>query len=220
MIQEWLISGRAASAVARVLGNRHCITAALCKTVHVLSSLVSLGDGGGGHCLVRMEWCPAGWSVCLPLLIFPCTIKSRSSLLAPAHPGGAGQQKQWRLLYFANYQWHWHQLDHMQIICTSLQTDTGNHASTSSLQFFYWPDALPDAQPTVSVKAMSKHWKQCFDADISETELSVILLLQCGTVWHLKSLWFTGTRSDVTSRLVCSTNTSNCNTRLLASVLM
>ena len=46
------------------------------------------GDGGGGHWLVRMEWRPAGWSVCLPLLIFPCTIKSRSSLLAPAHPGG------------------------------------------------------------------------------------------------------------------------------------
>ena len=34
---------------------------------------------------VRMEWCPAGWSVCLPLLISTCTIKSRSSLLAPAH---------------------------------------------------------------------------------------------------------------------------------------
>jgi len=31
--------------------------------------------------------------------------------------------------------WHWHQLEHMQIICTSLQTDTGNHASTSSLNF-------------------------------------------------------------------------------------
>jgi len=46
------------------------------------------GDGGGGHWLVRIEWLPAGWSVCLPLLIFPCTIKSRSSLLAPAHPGG------------------------------------------------------------------------------------------------------------------------------------
>jgi len=30
--------------------------------------------------------------------------------------------------------WQWHQLDHMQIICTSLQTD--NHASTSSLNFF------------------------------------------------------------------------------------
>ena len=47
-----------------------------------------MGDGGGGHWLVRTEWRPAGWSVCLPLLIFPCTIKSRSSLLAPAHPGG------------------------------------------------------------------------------------------------------------------------------------
>jgi len=47
-----------------------------------------MGDGGGGHWLVQMEWRPAGWSVFLPLLIFPCTIKSRSSLLAPAHPGG------------------------------------------------------------------------------------------------------------------------------------
>ena len=43
--------------------------------------------------------------------------------------------------------WQWHQLDHVQIICTSLQTD--NHASTSSLNF-YRPDALHDAQPTVS----------------------------------------------------------------------
>jgi len=44
-------------------------------------------DGGGGHWLVRMELRPAGWSVYLPLLIFPCTIKSRSSLLTLAHPG-------------------------------------------------------------------------------------------------------------------------------------
>jgi len=35
-----------------------------------------------------MEWRPAGWSVCLPLLIFLCTIKSRSSFLGPAHLGG------------------------------------------------------------------------------------------------------------------------------------
>ena len=27
----------------------------------------------GGHWLVRVEWRPAGWSVCL--LIFPCTIR-------------------------------------------------------------------------------------------------------------------------------------------------
>ena len=41
----------------------------------------------------------------------------------------------------------WHQLDRMQTICTSHQTD--NHTNTSSLNF-YWPDALSDAQPTVS----------------------------------------------------------------------
>jgi len=51
-----------------------------------------LRDGGGGHWLVRMEWRPAEWSACLPLLIFPCTIKSRSSLLALAHPGGPGKR--------------------------------------------------------------------------------------------------------------------------------
>ena len=52
----------------------------------------------------------------------------------------------------------WHQVDHMQIICTSLQTD--NHASFSPLsftgrmpfllrnhtaKFFHWPDAIPVA---------------------------------------------------------------------------
>ena len=35
----------------------------------------------------------------------------------------------------------------MQTICTSLQID--NHSNNSSLNF-YWPDALPDAQPAVS----------------------------------------------------------------------
>ena len=48
--------------------------------------------------------------------------------------------------------WQRHQLDHMQIICISLQT--GNHANTSPLSF-YRPDALPATQPTAS-----KHWKQ------------------------------------------------------------
>ena len=51
-----------------------------------------MGDGGGGQWLVRMEWRPAEWSVCLPLLISHCTIKSRSSLLAPDHPGDPGKR--------------------------------------------------------------------------------------------------------------------------------
>jgi len=42
--------------------------------------------------------------------------------------------------------WQWHQLDRMQTICTSIQTD--NHINTSSL-IFTGPHALPDAQPTV-----------------------------------------------------------------------
>ena len=46
--------------------------------------------------------------------------------------------------------WQSHQLDHMQIICTSLQTD--NHTSTSSLSF-YRLDALP-CRPTNSVKSL------------------------------------------------------------------
>jgi len=48
--------------------------------------------------------------------------------------------------------WQWHQLDYMQIICTLLQTD--NHASVSSLDIFFRPYALPDAQPTVSKKVV------------------------------------------------------------------
>jgi len=48
--------------------------------------------------------------------------------------------------------WLWHQLDHMQIICTSLHAD--KHASTPPLSF-YRPDALPATQPTAS-----KHWRQ------------------------------------------------------------
>jgi len=48
------------------------------------------GDGGGGHWLVRMECRPAGWLVSASVNL-PCTIKSRSSLLAPAHPGGPGK---------------------------------------------------------------------------------------------------------------------------------
>jgi len=49
----------------------------------------------------------------------------------------------WILMKQEMIGWQWHQLDHMQIICTSLQTD--NHASTSPLNFLqvgcssWWP---------------------------------------------------------------------------------
>jgi len=46
-----------------------------------------MGDGGGGHWLVRMEWCPAGWLVSLPLLIFPCAIKNQKFCSGTGSPG-------------------------------------------------------------------------------------------------------------------------------------
>jgi len=45
--------------------------------------------------------------------------------------------------------WQWHQWDHMQIICTSLQTD--NHASTSPLSFH---GLMPYLPPTNCIKAL------------------------------------------------------------------
>ena len=56
----------------------------------------------------------------------------------------------------------WHQLDHMQTICTSLQTD--NHTNTSSLNF-YRLDAFPNAQPTVS-----KHWRQTVENVVTDSD--------------------------------------------------
>jgi len=39
-----------------------------------------------------MEWRSAGWLVRLPLLVFPCTIKSRSSLTGAGSPGWSGKK--------------------------------------------------------------------------------------------------------------------------------
>ena len=47
--------------------------------------------------------------------------------------------------------WQWHQLNHMQAICTSLQKITTPAPHQSD---FYGLDALPDTQPTAS-----KHWR-------------------------------------------------------------
>ena len=51
----------------------------------------------------------------------------------------------WILLEQEMMGWQWHQLDHMQIICTLLQTD--NHTSTSPLSFTgRIPFLLPNQQ--------------------------------------------------------------------------
>jgi len=50
--------------------------------VKKLGEMVKVGTGWSGWSGALSD----GWCVCL--LVFPCTIKSRSSLLAPAHTGG------------------------------------------------------------------------------------------------------------------------------------
>jgi len=47
--------------------------------------------------------------------------------------------------------WQWHQLGHMQVDCTSLQTD--NHASTPPLKFFLQA-GCPSCCPANSIKAL------------------------------------------------------------------
>jgi len=56
----------------------------------------------------------------------------------------------WILLEQEMMGWQWHQLDHMQIICTALQTD--NHASISPLSFLQ--AGCPSCRPTNSFKAL------------------------------------------------------------------
>ena len=70
----------------------------------------------------------------------------------------------------------WHQLDHMQTICTSLQTD--NH-TTPHHSIFYRPDALLlDAQPTVS-----KHFRQvCFTGGWKDYTLFILFAFQVNFV--------------------------------------
>jgi len=56
--------------------------------------------------------------------------------------------------------WQWRQLDHMQIICTSLQT--GNHASTSSINFLQagcssWCPTNGVKALKATTKSISKH---------------------------------------------------------------
>jgi len=57
----------------------------------------------------------------------------------------------WIFLEQEMMRWQWHQLDYMQIICTSLQTD--NHANTVPLSFF--TAGCPSCHPTNSVKALN-----------------------------------------------------------------
>jgi len=94
------------------------------------------------------HYCLYTWSLMLVLLLLhPSNVFFWDNLVSQHQKS----EPFWILLEQEIMEWQWHQLDHMEIICTLLQTD--NHASTSPLSF-YRLDALPAAQPTAS-----KHWR-------------------------------------------------------------
>ena len=86
--------------------------------------------------------------------------------------------------------WQWHQLDHMQTICISLQTD--NHTNTSSLNF-YRPYALPGAQPTVSKSLMCQQRKS--DKVLIERVLQLFRFNHL-KMWSYFSLFFVHSLCD------------------------
>jgi len=65
----------------------HSYTCKHAISAFTLQSQSINGDGADGHWLVRMEWCPAGWSVSASVNL-PLHHKVQNSLLEPAHPGG------------------------------------------------------------------------------------------------------------------------------------
>jgi len=63
--------------------------------------------------------------------------------------------------------WQWHLLDHMQIICTSLQTD--NHASTSPLSFF--PGQMPFLPPNQLRQSIEGAHNRTYSVTVSTAQI-------------------------------------------------
>jgi len=82
----------------------------------------------------------------------------------------------WILLEQEMMGWQWHQLDHMQIICTSLQTD--NDASTSPLRFLQ--AGCPSCCPANSVKALKAKHPLVDSVQLLSTFAVQELFAECG----------------------------------------
>ena len=101
------------------------------------------GGGGGGHRLVEMEWRPAGWSMCLPLLIFPCTIKSRSSLLTSDTDSPGWSRKKGRKTFVV---WWWCVTDWNSRV-TTITTTTTLHPSNGLCSRTTWVSQHQKGKP-------------------------------------------------------------------------
>jgi len=107
-----------------------------------------------------------------------CVFQNYTRLTA-SYPGQAGTRKEKASLDLNKARddgilgWQWHQLDHMQTICTSLQTD--NHASTLSLIFTGWTLFLTPNQQCQNtgdiVFQNRKHYWHCNNQEDESTKL-------------------------------------------------
>jgi len=115
----------------------------------------SLGPQFKNRCLSRMEYeCSVQYIALLgtsppPLLLLLLLHPFSRTTWVSRHQK---DKPFWILLEQEMMGWQWHQLDHAQIIRTSLQTD--NHVSTSPLGF-YRPYALPAANNSVKALTIS-----------------------------------------------------------------
>jgi len=95
-----------------------------------------MGDGGGGHWLVQMEWRPAGWmgwSVCLPLKNLPLHHKVQTFSSGTSSPRWSRKKGR----------------ETVVVVWFSSSTYSGRKSLWISGTGFHGPDALPVIQPTV-----------------------------------------------------------------------
>jgi len=85
----------------------------------------------------------------------------------------------------------WHQQDHMQIICTLLQTD--NHATTSPLDFLQ--ARCPSCRPSNSIKALKAHTITCIKL------ITTSCMLHSSIVCCSMHVWLVNQHTKVNSML-------------------
>jgi len=101
----------------------------------------------------------------VPLLIFPCTIKSRSSLLAPAHPNGPGKRAVKRL-------WWWWLWDPKIKRGATLQ--------------FWGTTKIVFCNPRVKMNGTVSGWRNAMGIELNDQDVNGHLRSAAGKMWPHK----------------------------------
>ena len=105
---------------------------------------------------------PSRIVVCLPMLIFFCTMKSRISLLALAHPGGPGKRAaKWSWLFFVK---------------TAKQWDEENNYTD---RIESWLIIVQRMNPTVNVISIFAVYERLASQSVQQNSTSMIMCTKC-----------------------------------------